>query len=299
VLAAWMPRFKTLPKHNRAAITILLGVLAAAAYYLHTHGTLEHRVMPWLGHVIGTESIFPNSGEMLGSRPITLNLFSRAVLSLVVIAAASICVVDTWPFAAESFSRNRRKEATALLVPFTISYIALLVPRAFYSFLYDRYLLGIMPGALAVLLLLYEHRFHRVLPAWTFAILGIFSAYTVAATHDWFALNRARVQAVDRVHKAGVPLTQIQGGFDFDGWTQIEHAGSISSEHIKMPRHTLPDKLEPECRLNFSPYTPAVTPEYFVVFHPMPCLANSQFAPVGYHSWLPPTRRSIYVQHHP
>ena len=242
----------------------------------------------------------------MGSRPITLNLFSRLVLSLCVIAAASICMLDSWSsLASEPYSGSQcLKAATALLVPFTISYVTLLVPRALYSFLYDRYLLGTMPGALVLLLLFYQRRFRRALPWWAFGVLGIFSAYTVAATHDWFALNRACIEAVDRVHSIGIPLTQIQGGFDFDGWTQIQNARSINSDKIANPPgvygpYTALSNLEPPCRLNFSSYTPKVTPQYFVVFHPMPCLARSQFAATAYHNWLPPTHRSVFVQQRP
>jgi hypothetical protein len=308
VLVAWMPRFRTLPPRSRAAIAILIVSLAAGAYVLHLHGMLEHRVMPWLGHVIGTESMFSSTGEMLGSRPVTLNLFLRTVLSLVVIAATSICLLDTWAACTSateaSPARGKLKQATVLLAPFTICYITLLLPRALYSFVYDRYLLGIMPGALALFLLLYQHRFRRILPSWTFAALGIFSVYTVAATHDWFALNRARVSAVNEVHAVGVPLTRIQGGFDFDGWTQVENARSINWVQIANPGgvyqpYTADKSLGPPCRLDFAPYTPSVTPDYFVVFHPMPCLASSKFAPIAYRTWLPPTRRAVYVQQRP
>jgi hypothetical protein len=310
LLTAWMPRFRTLRPPSQAAIAALILALAVGAYSLHTRGTLEHRVMPWLGHVIGTESMFPSTGEMLGVRPVTLNLFVRTVLSLIVVAAAAICLLDTLSTRAHASECDPAPESVTwqrtvlLLAPFTLCYVALLIPRALYSFLYDRYLLGVMPTALALLLLLYQRKFRKSLPFWTYAVLGIFSIYAVAATHDWFSLNRARVAAVNEVHASDVPFTRIQGGFDFDGWTQIESARSINYDQISNPagvyRPYLPDKdLAPACRLNFAQFTPAVRPAYFVVFRPMPCLAQSTFEPVVYRTWLPPFRRAIYVQQRP
>jgi hypothetical protein len=183
-------------------------------------------------------------------------------------------------------------------------YIALLIPRAVYSFLYDRYLLGILPIGIALLLVVYERRFAKALPRSSAAVLALFALYTVFATHDWFALNRARVRAVNVVHERGIPFTQIQGGFELDGWTEIQTAGFINygqlSNRALEHRPSAPENdLAAACRLNFAQFTPHVVPQYFVVFQPMPCLADSDLSPVGYRAWLPPFSRAIYVQRRP
>jgi hypothetical protein len=128
--------------------------------------------------------------------------------------------------------------------------------------------------------------------------------YVVAATHDWFSLDRARIQAVAAVRAAGVPATRIQGGFEPDGWTQLENAPSVNWEAIQNPpnayRFYPPETgLAPPCRLDFAVYTPSIKPEYFVVFKPMPCLAPSQFGPTAYRNWLPPHTRYVYIQRRP
>jgi hypothetical protein len=309
LLIAWLPRYKTFPQQIRVTLAAFILALAAAAYILHLHGTLEHRVAPWLGHVIGTESMFSSTGEMLGTRAVTLNLFWRTVLSLGVIAAAGACLVDTW-LCRQNIRLTtdepdfRLRKAAYLLGLYTACYCCLLVSRGLYSFIYDRYLLGVMPPTIILILLLYQVNGRKLLSGWPFFILAAISIYGVAATHDWFALNRARVQAVALLRAQGVPLTRIQGGFDFDGWTQLENAPSINWVAIENPpnayRSYRPDfGLAPACRLDFSAYTPTIQPEYFVVFRPMPCLAASQFAPLNYRNWLPPHARFIFIQRRP
>jgi hypothetical protein len=158
-----------------------------------------------------------------------------------------------------------------------------------------------MPVAIIVVLLLYQILVRRVLPAWSFFLLAAISAYGVAATHDWFALNRARLEAIAVLRDKGVPPVHIQGGFDFDGWTQLENARSMNWSAIENPPNVYrPNRLDTDvaapCRLDFAAYTPAITPQYFIVFKPMPCLASSEFGPISYGNWLPPHRRFIFIQ---
>ena len=278
---------------------VLIGLFVAAMIFAR-HGTLDQRVMPWIGHIIGTQSIFRSTGEMLGQRPVTITLLMRAVISFGVIGLALLFLefVLTLPKSRPSGSMH---EAMWLLGPFTLGYIVLLVPRAIYSFIYDRYLLGVMPVAIILLVLLYQRHMSGELPRSCAIAVITFGLYTMAATHDWFALNRARVLAVKEIELDGVSPTLIQGGFDYDGWTQIEAAGYINDERIQSPRGAFrPDHsaeaLAPACRLNFASFTPAVHPRYFVVFQQMPCLSESGFAAVSYNTWLPPFERAIYIQ---
>jgi len=161
-----------------------------------------------------------------------------------------------------------------------------------------------MPFAIVILLLLYQRWVAERLPKVTIAVLCLFGLYTTAGTHDWFALNRARVAAVAQIRASGVPTTSIQGGFDYDGWTQIEAAGYINDPRIVNPPNAYKPstealRLPSQCRLNFAPYAPAIQPRYFVVFSLMPCLQLSHYQPVTYHTWLPPFHRTIFIQQAP
>jgi hypothetical protein len=303
ILAAWIPVQRSLSPSALTRIACVLIAMAAASIVLSNKGSLDHRVMPWLGHVIGTLSIFSSTGEMLGSRPVTLTLLMRVGLSLLVIAALLTLGEQMLakPWLTKSPSTVSLHEALWVLGPFSISYLAFLLPRALYSFIYDRYLLGLMPFAIIILLLLHQRWIAVRLPAVTVTALSLFALYTIAGTHDWFALNRARVAAVARISASGVPVTSIQGGFDYDGWTQIEAAGYINDARLRNPANSYQVNLSPlqlpeRCRLNFAEYTPAIHPEYFVVFEPMTCLASSKYPPVRYRTWLPPFQREVYIQ---
>jgi hypothetical protein len=306
ILAAWIPVQRSLNRGAKTRIACMLVAMAIASIVLGYRGLLDHRVMPWLGHVIGTLSIFSSTGEMLGSRPVTLTLPTRVGLSLLVIAAALTLVEQLLakPWRRRGPSAVSLHEALWMLGPFSISYIAFLLPRALYSFVYDRYLLGLMPVAIIILLLLHQRWVAERLPAFTIAAVSLFGLYAIAGTHDWFALNRARIAAVAQIHESGVPATSIQGGFDYDGWTQIETAGYINDPRIVDPRGAYQPNLEPlalqsRCRLDFARYTPAIRPKFFVVFSLMPCLQLSQYHPVTYSTWLPPFHRTIFIQKEP
>ena len=254
--------------------------------------------------------MFSSTGEMLGSRPVTLNLFWRTALSLAVIGSTAIFLLDVSNPLYRRHTPSKHgvsdlRPFCYLSGPFVLSYCALLVPRGLYSFLYDRYLLGVLPFAVLCVLLLYQRRVRSSLPRWVFAVLTLCSAYVVLATHDWFALNRARLQAVAAVQaRTALPVTRIQGGFDFDGWTQLQNAPSVNWQAVVNPPGTYhrypPDSaLAPACHLNFAPYTPVIKPDYFVVFQPMTCLAPAQLGPVAYTNWLPPHIRYVYIQKRP
>ncbi len=306
ILAAWIPIQRCLSRSAVTRIACVLIAMAVASILLGNRGSLDHRVMPWLGHVIGTLSIFSSTGEMLGSRPVTLTLPMRVGLSLLVIAALLTLGEQmlTKPWRRKSPGAVSLHEALWVLVPFSISYVVFLLPRALYSFIYDRYLLGLMPLAIIILLLLYQQWVAERLPGITIAALSLFGLYAIAGMHDWFALNRARVAAVAQIHALGVPITSVQGGFDYDGWTQIEAAGYINDPRILNPPDAYQPNLEQlrlqsRCRLDFAPYTPAIQPKYFIVFSLMPCLQTSRYQSVVYSTWLPPFRRTIFIQEAP
>ncbi len=50
-------------------------------------------------------------------------------------------------------------------------------------------------------------------------ILSLFAVFSVLGTHDYFAWNRARWQALDTLTRVeGIAAAEIDGGFEFNGW---------------------------------------------------------------------------------
>ena len=305
VLVAWMPRYAALTRSARIALAVLLLALTGFAYALHLKRDLHLWTMPWLIHVLGSEGIFQNDWNMIGSRPVTIPVWLQAVISIVVIGVSGLFAIATYQQRTDRPDVPRESDSSSLrlrwlLGPFALVYVALLIPRGLYVFLYDRYLLCILPLALIVALSVMQRSGLR-LPGISYAALAAFSAYGVLATHDLFALNRARIAAVQEVRAAGVPPSLVQAGFEFDGWTELQLAGYINEKRIEIPRGAYVEDTRylqrPQpCRLGFDGYTPALNRAYLVALRDAPCGVQSAFNSVEYRAWLPPFRRWVYIR---
>jgi hypothetical protein len=309
VLIATLVRAHRLRVAAQIRIVGCLLALLVIYLFLGRHGKLEGNIMPWLTHVIASQGILPGrSTLMLGSRTVTISLWMRIVISLIVVAAGMAFVeqmiAKQWLRRAIREKRSSWRELFWILGPFALSYLAILLLRGIQWVFFDRYLLPLMAVAIIVLLRLYQQEIATGLPPISWAILGIFALYTVAATHDWFALDRARVLAAGNIQQAGVPRTAIQGGLEYDAWTQIRNGGHVNNSFIKIPKgaynpNVLPLPLAPDCQLPYSTAWPSVKPKYFLTTELMDCLAQSTFSPVYYRAWLPPFHRTVYIQQLP
>ena len=302
ILLAWLPAARRL--NRAAAIRIGVAVLVLVIFLWRVR-TPDDWLAPWLTHVI--QSLMRKSGEFPGVAETPWPLPVRVALSVLVLAAALI-VGEMLLSKFRSRSRSAsalepvaRRDLLWLLGPFSLSYIIMLLPRGIYALVYDRYLLGLMPLAIIVLIRLYQRVAEDDMPVICFLMLGVFGFFSIAGTHDWYALNRARIVAVEEIHATGVPKTAIQGAFEYDGWTQIEAAGFVNEERIEVPAgafhknmrmYQLPEK----CWHFFGWYALAIDPKYVIVSSPSPCFADSKFSPVTFRAWLPPFQRTIYVQ---
>ncbi|MBV9034921.1 MAG: hypothetical protein JO182_10570 [Acidobacteriaceae bacterium] len=257
-------------------------------------------------------------GYPLGPHPVTLHYRQRIVISVLVLGSALI-------FFLHLFSRLRLGAYTSqtpapswrqifcLLTPFTFGYLGALSIQGTGSVpIWDRYLLPLQAVGLIFLLRYYQDFVAQNgkwlpstftighLPAISYLALLAFAYYAIAGTHDWFALDRARLEAAEEVRRSGVPRTAIQAGFDYDGWTQLEAGGYINYPGIRIPpdafRPTPPPNLPAECTTWFAPLAPTIVPRYFLVYTPLSCFAPSPFPPITYHAWMPPFTRQIYVQ---
>lgn len=300
ILVAWLPAARSL--NRAAAIRVGGAVLVLLALLWKVRFPYEW-LAPWITHVI--QSLMRKSGEFPGVTEIPWRLAIRLAISFFVVGSALVFgeVLDAIlrSKGKKALEPVMRQDLLWLLGPFSLSYIVMLLPRGLYSFVYDRYLLGLMPLGIVVLIRLYQQLIADNLPAISFLMLGAFGFFSVAGTHDWYAVNRARIVAVEEVHATGVPKTAIQGGFEYDGWTQIEAAGFVNEARIEVPAGAFHEnmrthRLPEECQHPFGWYAPAIDPKYLIVSSPLPCFADSRFPPITFRTWLPPFRRTIYVQ---
>ncbi len=301
ILVAWLPELRRLDRADRAKVAI--NAVAFGFVQWMTGWT-----MPWLFHVINSEFLAEKNGKMFSVDPISLPMWVREAISLLVIVAISVFIRQVrskWPLIkSTTVPGGSRQEILWLLGPFSVSYLVLLAPRASHAVIFDRYLLPMVLVAIVCLVRLYQQWVAERLPAISFVVLGAFALLGILGTHDWFAWHRAQLRAIDEIRASGVPRTEIQGGFEYDGWTQIEAAGYINDTSIEVPagayrRSTDLPRVPRECGLDFAPYTPAIHPRYTVAFGKKWCLAPSTYPPVSYRTWLPPYSGTVWVQEIP
>lgn len=290
---AWLPVAGRLNGHARLRIAGAMAVLALLAIILSRLGRANTWLMPWLIPLLETQAI--------GG----VTTWMKIVMSLLILAPALVLferMADRKNRSGKSGTRRSPwHEIAWILGPFTLSYICLLAPRATYDIIQDRYLLGLIPSSIVILLSLYQERVTVKMSALSLVTLTVFAVYAVAGAHSLFAGCRALVRAVDMVQSSGVPRKFIQAGMASDGWAQIQGNGYINDSRLVVPPGAYkPDtsnlKLPDECTIDFASFTPAITPRYFLTFPPMSCFAPTHFPPVHYTIWLPPFHRTLYVQ---
>jgi hypothetical protein len=315
VFIAFVPAVRRMPRRyliiSSAALIVGLGLSTFLA--VHSLSVRAMLLPPWLMNNLNAGGIM-NNYDVLGYRP---GILSPPVQ----VALCALVVVSSCSFLAFVFARDPRTERQQhqsaslswhqtlwLVVPFTLAYTALLMPRGFFatfaSDVLDRYLLPMLPCVIILLVRFYQERVQPQLPILSFAVLTIFALWGIAGIHDLFSMNRARLAAADQVHRSGIPRTQIQTSFEYDYWTQIDVAGHINDPRIHTPKNayrqvSLSIGPRPPNRFWYAQETAAVQPRYFIVFTPQPSLKATEFAPTSYHTWLPPFGATVIVQQLP
>ena len=311
LLVAWLPGARRLGLRSRVRIAAYMPAAMAIYIFLGFRGLLEGNILPWISHILMQSGMAPAPGSiMLGSAPAIFPVWARIALSLIVIMTALIFtekLLSGRPLRRTSAFADKNsswRDAAWILGPYAISYLVLLLPRGIHGLIFDRYLLGLMIVAIPALLKLYEQQFSAQLTGLSWFVLALFALCTVAATHDWFALNRARVAAAAEIRASGTPRTSIQGGLEYDGWTQIQDGGHANSPFVRVPDgaydpNVQPLPLAPACRLGYTSFDPRVKPKYFLTLDRMDCLAPSNFPAMEYRAWLPPFHRTVFIQQSP
>ena len=87
---------------------------------------------------------------------------------------------------------------------------------------FDRYLLFVLPFVLALVALAEPALTTRASRVLGFAVLGAMAGYAVMATHDYFAWNRARWDAIHEAERMGATPETLDGGFEYNGYHRAD-----------------------------------------------------------------------------
>jgi hypothetical protein len=187
----------------------------------------------------------------------------------------------------------------AILGPFSAAYLALL---ALQPAIFDRYFLPLLAILLLVLTRFYQEQVQAKLPLASILPIVLFGAFSVAATHDNFALYRGYASAIDELRASGIPATAILGPWEFGGWTEVETAGYVNDSRIRVPKGAYVPQPARVLPANCTPWffgslevMPALHPAYAVSLNPQECGGQVAYPPVAYRTWIAPRVNSIYA----
>jgi hypothetical protein len=142
----------------------------------------------------------------------------------------------------------------------------------------------------------------RQIPVTSYAVLLLFSFFSVAATHDLFIAYRAIASIRSDLKTDGVALSTVSGPWEEDGSNQIDAQGYLNEDRLENPPGAYKLALHPpldECHYWFGPLVPALHFRYVLTIERLECLVPSQYPDVTYRTWLPPFRRTIYIELNP
>ena len=191
-----------------------------------------------------------------------------------------------------------------LLGPYSLIYMALLIPRGSVASIWDRYVVALAPLPIVCLLALYQQRTNDRIPAFAVVVLTALAFFGVGKADRIYSENHARLIAANLLRGQGIPRTSIAGGFEYDQETEMDVSGHVVSYYAGDPDAHLPANAQgPQCTndlFGFSALsTPSVVPKYFLVSSPLTCLAPTKYEPVSYRTMFPPFHRYIYIQQLP
>ena len=189
------------------------------------------------------------------------------------------------------------KQLAALLVPITLVYVLLLLPRAT-GLLFDRYLLPLLAFALLCLVRFYQERIQPRLPLAGIVLIALMATYGIAVTHNTFSLYRARIALAAELRCNGIPDASVDHGWEYNLLTELQLAGHINEKEMVLPAHAYTPTPPPPpgiCHMLFYDRTPHIHPLYGISFQPNVCNGPAPFAPVHYSLWLASSPGTLYV----
>lgn len=258
----------------------------------------------WLGNIVNPTGIFFMEATFGVSLPAIGGHLRELILAAVAVSSVAFAAAVWRRPLQQSLLPEKNacaRNAHVLLLPFLFAYSALLLPRAAFSGLYDRYLLPILVVVLYLLLHLYQQRVAARPPVLACLVLALVAAAGVAGTHDFFAMDRARVRLAGRLQSAGIQRPEIRGGFEFDATTQVDLAGYMNERRLVNPSgayHPPRRSFNPDdpCSYWLQEYIPALHPKFVISPRLSSCFRAGALMEISYRTWLPPATRTLYVQ---
>jgi hypothetical protein len=129
-------------------------------------------------------------------------------------------------------------------------------------------------------------------------LIAVVACFAIAATHDAFAMLRARLQAAEEVHAGGIPMDVIDAGWEFNSWIQLEESGELVPEPTaNSAKQNSPSgsAASSGCRPQLWTHIPRLRPKYMLSYDPGDCGGSTSFLPVAYREWIGPRTVTVYV----
>jgi Dolichyl-phosphate-mannose-protein mannosyltransferase len=272
---------------------LLLGAGIGAAIFLFGVSTNNNyfSILDYLPFGSGTGFLGPASQGFVsinGNLAVTITTPMRFLLT-----AAGMALT----FSAIAFVWRKIDDTVLVFVPFSAAYFFMIATRLK---IYDRYYLPPIFIATLIIVRTYTKHVSSPVPRVCILAVAVYALYGIGVTQASFAFARAKIEAVKEVEAAGVTRTSIEGGFDFDGWTELEQSGHVNDIRIDHPANTyrkMPDQVYSKvCWSYFADYFPSVKPTLQLGNSPHRCFpVESNFPRVEYKTWLPPHKRYVYI----
>jgi hypothetical protein len=301
VVALFLPQIGRFRPVVLAILAILFAAyLGVALQPQHRHGIfLLEPAMNDLAERVGVLG----DPFIKGSLPLFLNTTSRVVLTVLsfggpfgVISSFVLPSLQSSP-EADPASTISWKQIGVLTVPYAIAHSLLLIPRAGWDILFDRYALGLLVVAVLCLVRCYQDRIQSQLPLAGILPVAVVAIAGITLTHNMFALARARVSLAAELRAHGVPDTAVDNGWEYNFVVELDHSNYINDPWIVRPAHAYVPVPPPtgSCWTTYYDYTPHIRPLYAISFDPTACYGPAPFAPVHYSRWPSRTPSSLYA----
>jgi Dolichyl-phosphate-mannose-protein mannosyltransferase len=189
-------------------------------------------------------------------------------------------------------------QLAALLVPFAVAYIILLLPRVADGTSFDRYLLPLLAIASIPLVRHYQETIRQHMPLAGALLVVLMAIYAVTTTHNMFSFYRARVALASHLAANGIPAASVDNGWEYNIDEELQHAPAVNFPNMAFPANAYVPQPPPPpgpCQMKWYDYTPHIHAIYGVSFDPTACFGPAPFAPVHYSRWPQRTPGSLYV----